>query len=96
VHQRDHPERYAEHFRAEDVADDLGRPRQPGLSGVDPVKRLRGVGVEPAQRRPASADEQQEQREALVGGGQMARNSPPPIPFDMPAVVPARRLSTRR
>ena len=95
VHQRNHRERDAEHVRVEDVADDLGRPHQLRMSGVDPVERLRGAGVETAQRRPARADEQQEQRErdrgderadqtraepqpeALVGGGQMAVDSPP-------------------
>ena len=63
VHQRDQRERDAEHVRVEDVADDLGRFHQFWMSGADPVERLGGAGVEITQRRPAGADEQQEQHE---------------------------------
>ena len=69
VHHRDHRERDAEHVRVEDVADDLGRPHQFGMIGVDPVEGPRGAGVETAQRRPAGADEQQQQRERDRGDG---------------------------
>ncbi len=80
VHQRNHRERDAEHVRVEDVADDLARLHELGMSGVDPVEHLCGAGVEPAQRRPAGADEQQEQRERDRGdeGADQARAEPQP------------------
>ena len=96
VHHRDHRERDAEHVRVEHIADDLGRLHQFWMSGVDPVERFRGAGVETAEAAPSPRGRSNRssanvtaatsvptrpapsrQPEALVGGGQMALDSPP-------------------